>query len=138
MRVLVEYLWDSSRYFHYMLLVIFSAFMVLLSVYCAMHRTTNDRNVPMEIILFSGSGLLILYEILQLKFSGCSDYFNDVWNLSDIFGNLFIMSALIVIWVGNTSEGVRDWLFAISLFFGYLKWLSFFRVARSTSRWKGR
>mmetsp|Transcript_22868 Transcript_22868/g.19866 ORF Transcript_22868/g.19866 Transcript_22868/m.19866 type:complete len:100 (+) Transcript_22868:1538-1837(+) len=68
-----------------------------------------------------------------MKFSGLSDYFSDIWNFSDILGNIFVIGTFIAIW-GDGGEDARDWLLSLSLFFGFFKWISFFRVIRQTRR----
>ncbi len=127
--VLVEYLWHKNKAFHYFMTVIFSVLMVLLSIFSAIY----ERDPPLEIIIFILALFFTFYEFFQIKFTPLPIYFRQVWNWIDLAFDILLILTIVFIWT-FASMLVRQWLLSLSLLFGYVKWISFFRVIDQTSK----
>jgi len=121
--ILIHYLWRKTRKFHMLLMSLWSVMMVFLSVI----GIIKDRFLPGEIIVFVITCFFIIYEIFQMVYSGAKVYFSDIYNYVDILANLCVMFTLISIWAG-VDNLAADWLYSITLFLNYTKWIAYSRV----------
>jgi len=127
--ILVEYLWDKNKLFHYSLTLIFSILMILFSIFSGLH----ERILAFEIIVFVLGLFFTFYELFQMKFTPVKIYFTQVWNLVDLTFNVILLCNIIFLWT-DALRITRQWFMSLSLFFGYIKWISFFRVFDSTRK----
>jgi len=56
--LIIDYLWDRTKNFHYLLMIMFSIMMILLSVI----GISEERLVPIEVILFIIAVFFVVYE----------------------------------------------------------------------------
>lgn len=131
--VLVEYLWHKNKFFHCVMAAIFSVLMVVLSIFSAIGR----RDLPMEIIIFVFAIFFTFYELFQIKFTPLPIYFRQVWNWIDLAFDAILILNIVFLWT-DALRITRQWFMSLSLLFGYLKWISFFRVIDQTSKLKAR
>ena len=125
--IIVQYLWGQNKLFHYTLTAIFSALMILFSYYTAVGK----RNMAMEIILLALGVLFLLYELFVMSVTTFKVYSTQIWNYLDIIFNSLLIATIALNWSGSTTY-VRRWITSLALFFGYIKWISFFRVIDQT------
>ena len=131
-KMLVEYLWRHTYTFYGTLMVLFSFLIILFSIYIGM----NENRFGFGIAVFCLATFFFIYEILQMIFTGITMYLSDIWNLFDLSYQLFLMGTLITTWIVPEKQDdlVLQWLKALCVLFGYLKWLSFFRVFSQTRK----
>ena len=129
--ILVDYLWDSARPYHYGLVFLSTILIVLLSIYAG--KQQEHVSLGLEIVLIIYGFLLLGYECFQLAFAGVRVYFSDVWNVIDILGDVFLIATVLMSWT-HTKELGQNWIMSITLFMMYAKWISFFRIIDQTSK----
>jgi len=126
---IIEYLWNRCKRFHYQTCFLYSLNMILFSMY----SVEKKEQRVMEILIFLITLLFVLYEFAQLAHSSLKQYFSSGWNCVDIFGNSFIIAKIGLAWAGFSFESEESqWVTAIALFFGYIKWVSYFTIIDST------
>lgn len=126
--ILTQYLWTKNRYIHYVLTILFSILMILLSIYSAF----EFRSTPLEVIILTLSLLFFLYELFQLHFTPFKIYLTQIWNLFNIIFTTILIITIVLQWI-SLPQYTKNVLISISLFFGYIKWISYFRVIDQTS-----
>jgi len=129
--VLVDYAWAQSKRHLYVLMTLYSAFMVFLSFYAS--QTSAERSFWLEVVLLVSGCCFLLYETLQLVSAGIKIYATDVWNYVDVTGNILLLATIIADWC-DADKLSKQWLMTITLFLGYAKWVSFFRIIDQTRK----
>jgi len=129
--VLIDYAWALSKVHLWVLMTIYSAYMILLSYYASQQE--DNRSVVIEIILLVFGFGFLGYEGLQFLSAGRHIYFSDIWNFVDIVGNSVVIATMFTDSASPDSLA-RKWLMSISLILGYSKWVSFFRIIEQTSK----
>jgi len=132
-KMIIEYLWRHTYNFYGILTIIFSVLMILLSVYLAV----DEKKVGLSIAIFSLSAFFLLYEIVQMWVTGIMVYLFDIWNIYDLAYELLLMGTILAIWIDPEDQYslAMNWLKSLCILFGYIKWLSFFRVFSQTSNY---
>lgn len=76
------------------------------------------------------AGIMLGYEVVQLRQNGWKNYFSDVWNiLDDLF--IGVILAVGVVKLSGIEGNVQSWLESVMLFSGYLRWISYLRILDS-------
>jgi len=126
---LIDYLWKQTRVILEITFVTFSIFMIVFSVYVCL----EDRHLPYEIFLLVFTGILFWAEILQMLHLK-ENYLKDPWNWLDIT-HLCLTTAFIVTRLCNThDELARAWISSVLILMGYLRWVSYLRLFKPTSK----
>ena len=129
--MIVEYLWARNRSFYYYSAVLYSAVLLLVSVYSGL--TPNYRNVKVELAILVFGGILLSYEMTLMCLERVL-YLKDIWNYVDIAVHLLLIAYPITVWnTENTSVASKSLLTAL-LLCGYIRWLSYFIVIDQTSK----
>lgn len=126
--IIIQYLWKQNKLFHYTLTVVFSSVMIVFSVYTGY----GTRNVAMEIFLMVMAILFLVYEFFVLSVTTLKIYSVQIWNYLDIAFQALLIATITSHWNHSTAYSQR-WVTSLALLFGYLKWISFFRVIDQTS-----
>ncbi|OMJ67751.1 hypothetical protein SteCoe_35002 [Stentor coeruleus] len=103
--------------------LIYLSYMALLSAY------SSIPNWQVLISCFSLNIILILYEIMQIAFSG-KDYFTDPWNYLDLIRSA-LMTLMFFQDLYNTGK-YNDFLVAVVVFFTWIRGVSYFRLIKVT------
>ena len=129
--VIIDYLYSKNKSYFYPLTFIYTAIMILFSVYCG--QLFQNRSWQVEVALLVFASILLLYELL-MAWGDILLYVTDPWNFIDVsFGGLLIASIASIWTTGNTSTPSIT-LLSVSVFFGYMRWVSYFRIFEKTSR----
>lgn len=158
---LIDYNWNHNKGFHITLGLFLTAYMVAFSFYATRPNALFGLEIPL-IVLIGIYALFEMLKMIST--GGISDYFADVWNFADIGmivvhtatlimtiinGRNQLLSAegagydqtevngTIVLTPSTSTQSKLDainWLMAFSVFFGYVKWFSYFRIFDSTSK----
>jgi len=128
---IIEYLWMKNRKFFYIPTIIYSSAMIMLSVYCGLR--IENRPLGLEIALLSIGAVSFLYEAWLLLVES-SLYLQDAWNLIDIIVNCLLIASNILIWTTEKDSSPSCKVLTATLFFGYLRWFSYFRLIDQTSK----
>jgi len=125
---IIDHLWAQIQVTLFSLFMAFSLFIVLFSVYISL----ENRCLPIEIILLSCSGVFLVGEVFQI-YDQKKEYISNVWNYLDICC-LLLMKAFIITRLCNSSNQLaRSWLSSVIIIVGYLRWMSYLRIFKSTS-----
>jgi len=127
--ILIEYLWNSSKTYYYLLCLMFSIQAILISIYTGI----GDDNLGLEITILILSIFFLIYELFEAFKAGLKAYITSAWNYLDIFGNLLVPAAIIAKWSGIEDED-KDWVFSFVLSFIYIRWISYFRMFQQTRK----
>jgi len=131
LQFLIEYLWKRCRGFHYWTSLLFSLNMFLFSIYSVI----KEEHRIIEFLILVITMIFVVYEFGQFAHSSLKQYFLNAWNYTDILGNCFIIAKIGLMWVGYSIESEESqWVTAFALFFGYIKWVSYFTIFDSTRR----
>jgi len=115
---LINHLWDQTKLFLQIKFLIFSAYIIGLSVYL----TQEDRTLPYEIIILCCAGVFLFFEGLQVA-TVKLNYLKDPWNWIDMIFHPLTIAYIIARMLGNEDELARAWISTIIILFGYLRWI---------------
>jgi len=124
---LINHLWDQTHLFLQINFLLFSAYVIALSVYLSF----EDRTLPYETVILACAGAFSFAEGLQIA-NLKQDYFKDPWNWIDIVFHPLTIAYVIARMLGTEDELVRAWISTIILLFGYLRWISYLRIFKPT------
>jgi len=128
--VLINYAWDLSKTYLYVLMSFYSVYMILLSVYASQVQTQKSEGVGAALLVFAA--IFLFYEFLHFLSAGKKIFFLDIWNYIDITANIMLIITVLVTRGGGENTLSRQWLMTITLFLCYSKWVSFFRIIDQT------
>lgn len=126
--IIIQYLWGQNKLFHYCLTAVFSTVMIVFSIYTGY----GLRNIGMEVFLMIMAIIFLLYEFFVLSVTTLKIYSVQIWNYLDVAFNTLLIATISSYWNDSTAYSQR-WITSLALLFGYLKWISFFRVIDQTS-----
>ena len=129
--MIVEYLWTKNRSFYYYSAILYSAVLLLVSVYSGL--TPNNRSASVELAILAFGGILLAYELILLFLEGWL-YAKDIWNYVDIAVHLLLIAYPITVWNTENDSVASKSLLTALLCGGYLRWLSYFIVVDQTSK----
>lgn len=122
-QLILEEKWSRVRKVLFIQALIYLSYMTLLSAYSSL------PNMQVLISCFSLNVILILYEIMQMSFSG-SDYFTDPWNYLDLIRSA-LMTLMFFQDLYNTGQ-YNNFLVAVVIFFTWIRGVSYFRLISVT------
>ena len=136
----IDHLFKTSKNVFRICIFFYSAFMIIFSVYIGLGK----RNLGLEITIACLAALLTLGEGLQL-YTLRSYYYYDAWNVADTLENTltFIFIGLKfgstnshILKLINNHNGVlvQQWLASLIILIGYMRWVSYLRYFKSTSK----
>lgn len=126
-KILIDYGWSVSRGYIFAVSILYSISMVLFTAY----TIVVDKPAGLEITDAIFASILLLYEVIQC-YACRRVYFTDFWNLIDASAAILRLLVHILVW-NEVSESAIEWITSFALLFGYLKWISCFRLFKSTS-----
>lgn len=136
--VIIARLWNFHKYYHFALCIIYSVMMILYSVMVAtgidLSGGVVERNLGLDIAIIVLDAVLLVNEIFIQFRDDSKGYFKDVWNFIEFIYYWLLLSAMIYhLQASSMDDLVLAWLFGMSLFLGYLRWLSYFRLFEISS-----
>jgi len=120
---LLNHLWSQAKPTLMVLFVLFSVFMICLSVYIALH----ERILAFEIVILTIAIILLVAEILQISIATL-DYITDLWNVVDVVQILLTIAFIITRFTDNGNDLARSWMSTVIILAGYFRWVSYLRV----------
>lgn len=134
--LLVNYIWDNHKSTYYGLILAYSVYMILFSIWAGDGTPKNDG---VSIVSFIFGISFLLYEIIQFFVLGVGEYCGKLWNVFDFLRNILMIVTFGFIWnnadnfAGDSDlELARKWLVSLTLLFGYIKWVKLLKVAKQT------
>lgn len=123
----VQYLWNKTLYVRWFMGLLFSALMLMLSVYIGL----NQRILPLEIFIMIVTWVFLANEFLQMKALGVK-YITIPWNWVDIIHLALIISYIITRFIDSDDYFGKAWMSTGIIIAGYLRWISYLRVFKTT------
>ena len=126
---LIEHLWKRAKLTIIILSLYYSILISLFSVYVGM----SQRNLSVEIVIICMSVLSLLGESLQ-AYELKENHFSSIFNSLDV-----IIPTLMIAFVGTKIAGsqnllAQEWLSSLAIMLGYLRWISYLRFFKTTSK----
>ena len=136
---LIAHLWKKTLSATLIYGALYSIYMLLFSIYIGLGQSI----LAYEIILLCLTLLVLCAEFMQIWVLK-SVYLNDVWNMADLFQSLLVivfMALRINHSCNHSSSEVTDpnstlaeqWISSIAILSGYLRWISYLQIFKSTS-----
>jgi len=122
---LVDHLWKQSQIYLMMNFIIFSVFIISLSVYIGLQQSHKD----FEAALLVYSGVLLFGELLKVSCTQIQ-YFYSPWRILELM-HLMLTIAFVAtrITEKGSSLGI-SWVSTIIILVGYLIWMTHFRIIK--------
>lgn len=124
----VDYLWKKTRYVRWSMGLLFSALMIMLSIYIGL----NERLLALEIIIIIVASMFLGIELLQMKALG-RKYVLIPWNWVDISHLSLVVAFIITRFANSDNYLAKAWMSTIIIIAGYLRWISYLRLFKTTS-----
>lgn len=146
---LIAYNWNHNKFYHIIYGIFITGYMIAFSIYATGKIPFENANLPMIILI----GIYLVNEAVRvIAMGGVRSYLSDVWNYTDIGMIVLHLATFIMIFVfgrgyaenpdiegsfisdGTSATLAINWLLTFSIFFGYAKWFSYFRIFDTTSK----
>jgi len=122
---LVDHLWNQSQIYLTMNFIIFSVFIVGLSVYMSLQQSHK----AFEAALLVYSGILLFGELLKINCTQIQ-YFHSSWRLLELTHLMLTIAFLATrITEKGSSLGI-SWVSTVIILAGYLIWMTHFRIIK--------
>ena len=126
---LVDHIWNEAQPAIIASAIYFSSLMILFSVYLGLGQRMLGFEIVL-IILASGSliGETIQFTALQDK------YTSSIFNWADTINGILMIVYIAMRMANNTDILAQNWISSIVILIGYLRWISFLRYFKATSK----
>ena len=125
---LIDYLWRSNKPFMKKIAFLYTALIILVSVYVVIGKPL----FPLEVAILVLTSFFLISELVQLYKLG-KNYFTSIWNWADIAYFALTFTIIISSFLDFHNEMYQNWMFAGMIISGYLRWISYLRLFGTTS-----
>lgn len=126
---IIDHLWDETRPTIILSCVFYSCTITLFSVYIAFAQ----RSLLMEVTIICLAALSLAGEGLQaatLK----SNYFSGIFNVLDIAYPVLMIVFIAMRMADSDDYLTEEWISSVAIILGYLRWISYLRLFKTTSK----
>ena len=124
---ILDYVWVQSKSARLMSFLFFSLLMTVFSIYIGFEK----RILPLEVAIVC---LATINLWIQIKFHSWKVYALSVYNVADLVSSLLIVSLISARMADINTDLVEMWLTSLTTLIGYLRWVSYLRYFKSTSK----